>query len=151
MIEEKVILSIRDATSEDLREIQKIERKSFKDPYPSFYMRALLEGLADIFLVAEIEDKIIGYVIARVEFGYVGHIISIAVDPEWRRRGVGTLLMIKVMERLKRYGCESVYLEVRTSNEPAIRMYEKLGFRIEKTLLRYYRDGEDAFVMSRQL
>ncbi|RLF92812.1 hypothetical protein DRN52_07420, partial [Thermococci archaeon] len=55
---EKLKIKFRDATIKDLKEIQKIERLCFKYPYPTYYMRALLETLADTAIVAEIENEI---------------------------------------------------------------------------------------------
>jgi len=148
---EKLKIKFRDATIKDLKEIQKIERLCFKYPYPTYYMRALLETLADTAIVAEIENEIIGYIFARVEIGNIGHIISIAVHPQWRKRGIGTALMLEAMSKLKSLGCSLVYLEVRISNYSAIKLYKKLGFRIVKRLKRYYRDGEDAYKMERKI
>ncbi len=155
MLEKKTISSIkvRDATINDLEEIQRIERLSFKYPYPTYYMKALLEGLADFFLVAEIKPKggIIGYVVARIERNSMGHIISIAVDPSWRNRGIGSLLMKEAIKKLKDVGCSIVFLEVRVSNAPAISLYKKLGFKITERIVGYYRDGEDAFIMVKDI
>lgn len=78
----------------------------------------------------------------------VVHLISIAVLPEHRRRGIGSELLRRVIEEARRdAGVVSVYLEVRVSNEPAIRLYEKFGFRKARIIRGYYRDGEDAYVM----
>ncbi|MEM3616278.1 MAG: GNAT family N-acetyltransferase, partial [Candidatus Methanomethylicia archaeon] len=112
------------------------------------------------FLVAEIYGKIAGYIMCRVEYGLSsfkfaltkkGHVISIAVLPEYRRRGIGYSLMVKGMEALKNYGATEVYLEVRVSNYPAIRLYEKLNYTIVNRIQGYYADGEDAYVMAKIL
>ncbi|MEM0223105.1 MAG: GNAT family N-acetyltransferase, partial [Thermofilum sp.] len=67
-----------------------------------------------------------------------------------RRRGIGTALMIEAMESMKKfYGAEEYYLEVRVSNEPAIRLYKKLGYSVIKVIPNYYLDGEDAYLMAR--
>ena len=59
-------------------------------------------------------------------------------------------LMTRAMEAMKKYyGAEEYYLEVRVSNEPAIRLYKKLGFNVVKVLQGYYLDGEDAYLMAR--
>ncbi len=151
ILQKKKIIKLRRATINDLPAIQRIERLSFRDPYPPYYTKALLESLADISLIAEINEKIVGYIFSRIEYGDTGHIISIAVDPRWRRRGIGKALMLEAMKLLKNAGCESVYLEVRVSNHIAINLYRNLGFKIIKRIPRYYRDGEDAFLMQRSL
>ncbi|MHA1590679.1 MAG: ribosomal protein S18-alanine N-acetyltransferase [Candidatus Njordarchaeales archaeon] len=144
-------LKIRRAIPDDLNKVFEIEQKSFKRPYPKYYLAWLIKGLADIFLVAEYKGQVLGYVAGRIEYNRLGHVITIAVHPEWRRRGIGTKLMLYIMKLFREYGCERVYLEVRVSNLEAIRLYEKLGFRITRLLKNYYEDGEDAYLMLREL
>jgi ribosomal-protein-alanine acetyltransferase len=78
----------------------------------------------------------------------VGHLVSIAVREQYRRMGVGSRLLeetIRVMRDV--YRTDSMYLEVRVSNTPAIRLYEKFGFRKARIIKGYYSDGENAYVM----
>jgi len=85
-------------------------------------------------------------------FSKVGHVVSIGILPSYRRLGIGSGLMKKAMDALKNiYECVEVYLEVRVSNNTAIKFYEKLGFTIDRVIKGYYKDGEDAYVMSRRL
>jgi len=149
VITEKEI-RFRRAKFDDLPIIQQIERLSFSTPYSTFYMRSLLNN-ADIYYVAEYEGKIVGYIIARKENNKLGHIISIAVHPDYRRIGLGTVLMKKAEDSLRNLGCYRVYLEVRVSNKPAIQLYKKLGYIIVRTIPSYYSDGEDAFLMVKSL
>lgn len=82
----------------------------------------------------------------------VGHLVSIAVRAPYRRRGIGSKLLeetIRVMREV--YRTDSIYLEVRVSNEPAIRLYEKFGFRKARIVKGYYADGEDAYIMVKRL
>ncbi len=76
------------------------------------------------------------------------HLISIAVLREYRRMGIGSaLLKATIDEAVLDGNIASIYLEVRVSNEPAIRLYRKFGFREVRVIRGYYRDGEDAYVM----
>ncbi|MEB2836642.1 MAG: GNAT family N-acetyltransferase [Desulfurococcales archaeon] len=82
------------------------------------------------------------------DVGRVGHLVSIAVLEEYRGRGIGSALLeetIRVMREV--YDVESVYLEVRVSNDIAIRLYEKYGFVKARRVKGYYMDGEDAYIM----
>ena len=82
----------------------------------------------------------------------VGHLVSIAVLPEYRRKGVGSALLAKTIEVMDRvYNVDAIYLEVRVSNAPAIRLYEKFGFKKVRVWRGYYRDGEDAYIMVKRL
>ncbi len=153
---------VRKARREDLPAVIVINRVALPENYPEWFFEDHLNRWGEAFLVAEVEGRIVGYVMSRVEYGASnfdlrrlvrkGHIVSIAVLPGFRRRGIGTALLKEALRNLReRYGCEEVYLEVRVSNEPAIRLYEKLGFRKVKKIPMYYLDGEDAYVMAREL
>ena len=155
---------VRAAKREDLREVIRLNRENLPENYSEDFFEEVLETNPESFLVAEEEsrpDRLVGYIMCRVEIGFPllgrgpivkrGHVISIAVAPEHRRKGVGTALMIGGMNALRSRGCSEVYLEVRVGNEPAISLYRKLGFRVVRRIPGYYRDGEDAFVMARSL
>jgi ribosomal-protein-alanine N-acetyltransferase len=98
------------------------------------------------FLVAELEGKVIGYTIGR-KLDELAEVISIAVLPEFRRRGIGSALWLRLRDELKEMGVKTVRLHVRVSNEPAIRFYEKFGFERTRLEPSYYSDGEDAWLM----
>jgi ribosomal-protein-alanine N-acetyltransferase len=77
-----------------------------------------------------------------------GHIVSVAVVPDYRRIGVGSALMTSAISALSDYGYSEAFVEVRVTNEPAINLYSKLGFKTVKRVPRYYYNGEDAYVMA---
>ena len=154
--------SVKEAMPEDLNEVININLMCLREHYPDYFWRDHLQLWGKAFLVAELNGKVVGYVMTRVErsIGYVsrffpkkvGHIVSIAVLPEFRRRGIATALMKEAIKRLKEiYGVKEVYLEVRVSNETAIKLYEKLGFQKVRRLKYYYLDGEDAWVMAKEV
>ncbi len=108
------------------------------------------------FLVAESDDQIVGYIMCRIERGVSsfsrlpvkkGHVVSIAVRPEYRNNGIGTALVTRGLEAMKQYGASEAFLEVRKTNKDAISVYERLGFSVRRVLRGYYRDGEDAYLM----
>lgn len=157
---EKKPFTIREFVPEDLDSVIWINRVTLPENYPSFFFKMHHERFPKAFLVATIDKKIVGYIMCRVEQGKMhvdnrngisGHIISLAVISEARRKGIGKALMTKAMENLyKYYGVEEYYLEVRVTNIPAISLYKKLGFRITNIIKGYYLDGEDAYVMARK-
>ncbi len=159
-IDEAVV--IRKAKKEDIPIVMYINKVSLPENYPEWFFEEHLERWGEAFYVAEVGGKVVGYVMSRVEFGapYVvegsivkkGHIVSIAVLEGYRRRGIGRRLMENALRSLKEvYECKEVYLEVRVSNLPAIRLYEKLGFKKVRVIPMYYLDGEDAYLMARPL
>ncbi len=150
---------IREATEEDLQNVIEVNLISLPEHYIHDFWLDHLRAWGKAFIVAEVDNRIVGYVMCRVESGIgflrrglikLGHIVSIAVLPNYRRRGIGTMMMFKSLERLKEYyNVNEVYLEVRVGNIPAINLYEKLGFKKVKLIKHYYLDGEDAFVMAK--
>jgi len=143
---------------DELGVVKALNEALLPENYPMYFYENLFKSWGDAFLVAKVDGEIVGYVMCRVEKEFrlelpirilkVGHIVSIAVKPEYRRMGIGRSLMERAVKTLfDMYGVEYVYLEVRVSNEAAIKFYEKLGFKITRRVSGYYRDGEDAYIM----
>ncbi|KPU63775.1 ribosomal protein S18-alanine N-acetyltransferase [Thermococcus argininiproducens] len=141
------LITIRPATLFDLNEIMRIERQSFREQYPRGLFLMFLEANRETFLVAEYNGQVIGYVMGYLKPDMEGHIMSIAVDPLYRGNGIGRALMEAVIDRLIKRGARYIGLEVRVSNQGAIKLYERLGFKKMKIIRRYYSDGEDAYYM----
>ncbi len=153
---------IRNARPEDVYSIVAINRKCLPENYPVYFFEDLLKRYNKAFYVAvHSTGEVVGYIMPRVELkpGFFKkflarslHIVSLAVLPEHRRKGLGYALMAYSMKSGKeKYKCSETYLEVRVSNTPAITLYQKLGYKIIKTLAHYYLDGEDAYLMARPL
>jgi len=142
---------VRGARPDDLPRIVDIERQSFKHPYSPRLMASLMALAGDLFVVYEVGGEVIGYAVALLREGRLGHIMSIAVDPGHRRRGVGTALLSELLRRLKEKGALVARLEVRVSNEAALRLYRKLGFKEIYVMPDYYPDGEACYVMVKWL
>ena len=141
------LVSIRPARLFDINEIMRIERESFREAYPRGIFLVFLENNPDTFLVAEYNGKVIGYVMAYLRPDLEGHIMSIAVDKRYRGNGIGSALLTEAIERLVERGARYIGLEVRVSNEKAIKLYERFGFKKVKRIIGYYSDGEDAYYM----
>jgi len=132
---------IRKFKSKDLEEILRIEKKAFpKTPYDEPIFVYYTQIYPDNFLVyvEESSDKIFGYIIFRPG----GHIVSIAVDPMYRRKGIGT----KLMDDVLKVSNGNAKVEVRESNKIAQMFYKKLGFFQSGSIIGFY-DNEDAIVM----
>ncbi|ADM27370.1 ribosomal-protein-alanine acetyltransferase [Ignisphaera aggregans DSM 17230] len=141
-------MNIRVAEVSDIDVIYGLETKCFRDPYPRELLRMLQALYPQLFLVAEEGNRIIGYVSGLIRTDGFGHIVSICVDPEYRRRGVGRALMVALEKRMREiFGICMFRLEVRVSNTNAIKLYESLGYKIQLRIPRYYTDGEDAYLM----
>jgi ribosomal-protein-alanine N-acetyltransferase len=169
--EENAPLHIRPAQKTDLERVMQIEHDAFPTPWPYELLRQHLDE--DGFLVAEIGGLLIGYIIvgmkipnlfARLERRTVrlltgeelpqpqiGHVMNIAVDPHFRRKGLGRELLKQGIAYMKKLGAEEIELEVRVDNGPAIALYHQFGFAIKERLRNYYSNGDDAFLMHQNL
>jgi ribosomal-protein-alanine acetyltransferase len=97
------------------------------------------------------QGQMVGFAIGMLEPHAVGHVIAVAVDPQYRRRGLGLHLMIEIEAAFCQRGATIARLEVRTTNRPAQRLYRKLGYVITQRLSHYYLNGEDAYLMTKAL
>ncbi len=140
---------LRRCKEKDLDRVLQIEKICFKHPYDYFTFLYFLMRETDSFYVAEENGQIIGYVISSVRNGK-GNIVSIAVLPEFRRKGIGSKLMEESLNFLLKK-VDYVELQVRVSNEEAIGFYRKLGFEEAGFIPNYYLDGEDALIMSKTI
>ena len=125
-----------------------VERACFRDPYPSKFLNDLIETQQDRFFVAEDDGEVIAYAVASAS-GKEGHVVSVAVDPRYRRRQIGAALLSAVTDRLAKEGVEQIHLEVRKGNAGAILFYKQMGYHVSSEIEHYYADGEDAWVLRR--
>jgi ribosomal protein S18 acetylase RimI-like enzyme len=146
-------IEIARATWRDVRALVKLDRRCFKpiDAYAWYEFLNLCVWPGLIALKAIHAGRIVG-LIAGDPRRQEGHtiIVTIAVDPEYQRRGIGERLMREVETRSLR-SVPRLQLMVRTSNLPALHLYRKLNYAIVETWPRYYEDGEDAYVMEKTL
>lgn len=152
---------VRPAESTDIPDIVLINQETLPENYPEHFFRELFERYSKAFFVVETEGKLLGYIMCRMEGGVSnfglrwvrrGHIVSVAVLPGYRRQGLATQLIQESTKALAtEYNAKEVILEVRITNLPAIKLYEKLGFQRIRTLNSYYRNGENAQLMAIQM
>lgn len=132
----------------DVSEVYKIEVKSFSMPWSleSFEKEITINKAAHYFVI-EVSNKVVGYM-GIWKILDEGHITNIAIDPEYRGRRYGAELLKFVLDQMQQVGVESFTLEVRESNEVAIRLYESFGFVTMGVRKKYYTDTqEDALLM----
>ncbi|MCW4003785.1 MAG: GNAT family N-acetyltransferase [Candidatus Bathyarchaeota archaeon] len=153
--------NLRKFVPDDLQSVMQINRVCLPENYTDFFFIDLHQRFPETFIVAEENGKIVGYIMCRIEVGLSnyglgglirkGHVVSIAVLPQSRRKGVAHALIKKAMEGMQYYKAKQCFLEVRVTNEPGIALYKGLGFEVTRTINGYYSDGEDAYVMTKRL
>lgn len=166
-------MRIRKAEARDLLTVMEIERRCFPSPWPERLLRSYL-GEAG-FMVGETGGEVVSYILVGLRFPslfsrlerrtrllfspasgidpnfHVGHVMNLAVDPSYRRHGLGTELLQAGLDYLRRLGAGRVELEVRAQNKEAICLYHKFGFQIERLIHHYYINGDDAYLMASSL
>ena len=152
---------LRKFRPDDLQSVMQINRVCLPENYMDFFFIDLYKRFPETFIVAEENKKIVGYLMCRIEVGLAsiglgglirkGHVVSIAVLPEGRRKGVAKDLMNAALIGMLYYKAKLCYLEVRVTNDPGVSLYKKLGFEVSRRLKGYYSDGEDAYVMTKKL
>jgi ribosomal-protein-alanine N-acetyltransferase len=134
-----------------LARLLRIERASFgAEAWPRKYFLELYRDCAGFFVVAKVGGRIAGYAVACAEKRNA-EIASLAVHPDYRRRGVADALMRHTLRELRGAGFGRVELMVRTGNTAGAQLYRSLGFRRVRTMPGYYEDGGDGFLMARAI
>jgi [ribosomal protein S18]-alanine N-acetyltransferase len=136
-------------TVDDLLAVHVIERESFSTPWPEHAYRQEIE-----------QNRLAHYIVARYGNAIVGfagiwllvdeaHVTTFATRTAWRRQGIGERLLVALLDLSLARGAKEATLEVRPSNVPAKRLYEKYGFKVVGVRPRYYSDNnEDALIMT---
>jgi [ribosomal protein S18]-alanine N-acetyltransferase len=141
-------LEIRRLSYADLPQVVAIERRAFTTPWSLAMFVLELSKPTGICLAALRDGRMVGYLICS-RYDTVWHVMNVSVDDRLRREGIATALMQHLFGQADRPG-ERYTLEVRSSNEAAIRLYEGFGFQAAGRRRGYYHDNrEDAVIMWR--
>ncbi len=143
-------------TDDDLRKLVKLEERAFTvGPYSADMLRYALSESGDMAFKVEDEENIIAYIMACPVSDSSLDIESVAVDPEYRGKGLAKALFQHIEDIAKQRGYEKIVLEVREHNPEAIGLYEKLGFKKTECLKNYYSEklngSRNAFRMEKRL
>ncbi len=140
---------IRQATADDVEDIYTIEKLCFPDPWSRDAVTyELTENPRAFYVVAEHSGEVVGY----AGLWWIvdeGHITNVAVKPGFRHRHIGDGIIKVLLEHTVAEGIKHHTLEVKNSNEAAIRLYKKHGFEVEGVRRKYYQNKHDALIMWR--
>lgn len=137
---------IREFTPADLKRVFEIENMSFDQSYGMDMFKNLFDmGVG--FLVAEIKGYVVGYIIFWIKYENQGHIISLAVDRNYRRQKIGSNLFSKAIQILMMFNIENIYLEVNEYNLEAYEFYKGFNFKVDRVVPNYYDNKDGAIIM----
>ncbi len=144
---------IRIAKKEELPDLLALEKLCFKEEtFHKKQLEYLLLKAKSLVLVASADDEIIGSMIVLLRENILqARIYSLNVHPSYRRMGIGRLLMDTALEFLKERGFRKFTLETGINNTAARNLYESKGFSVDKILRNYYKNGDDALHLTKNL
>lgn len=144
------MIDLRPLTLSDLGAVERIERSAYPTPWSRSMFAGEIAKQSSICLGAVDTDhgeRLVGYLIIS-RYADAWHIMNVAVDPDYRRRGIATQLLTRLFELTSSDDRRGYTLEVRVSNGDAIKLYEGLGFVARGIRRGYYTDNrEDALIM----
>jgi len=162
-------VSVREAEPDDLPDVVMINRAVLPENYPYSFFEFVLKKNPRYFLVAVLDGRVVGYLMSHIESRKsflipdpslarrvdrgerASHLLSLGVLKDYWGMGIGSSLLREYLRRLEEDGVDFSFLEVRVSNVRAIRLYERHGYRKYSIIKAYYMDGEDAYLMVREL
>ena len=140
---------IESATWRDFRSLEKLEKICFgADAWPMLELLGVLVFPGVVRLRAAADGEMVGFIAGdprRDE--QTGWIMTLGVLPDWRRQGIAEALLNECEQKM---GLPTVKLTVRRGNEPAIALYQKLGYTQTDIWSRYYQNGEDGLVLTKK-
>lgn len=143
-------MMITQMTADHVSQVAALETICFADPWSEKSVASELRNPLSLWLVALEGGKVAGYVGSQSVLGE-SDMMNVAVHPDFRRRGIAEALVLELVAQLKAKGNYCLTLEVRTSNNPARKLYEKLGFRQVGLRKNYYRNPrEDACILRKE-
>ena len=131
-------------------QVAALEKLCFRDPWSEKSVASELENKLSLWLVAVEDGNAVGYVGSQTVIDE-SDMMNIAVHPDYRSRGIATALIVALVGELKKRGSRCLTLEVRASNEPAIRLYRTMDFAEVGRRKNYYRNPrEDALILRKE-
>ena len=141
---------IRPLTSKYIKELLHINQRCFRkgETYTKYTFSFLLSEPNTLsYRIETPTEEIVAFIFVTVSEDGVGHITTIGVAPEHRRRGLAQKLLLHVEEALRERGINTIVLEVRVDNKAAQNLYRQMDYAVVQRLLKYYTNGEDGFLL----
>ena len=148
------VYEVRPLTDKQLKEVLLLNQRCFRkgENYTKHTFSFLLSDPNTLsYRIASPNENLVAFIFITVGEDSAGHITTIGVAPEHRRRGLARKLLVHAEEALRKRNVNTVFLEVRVDNLPAQTLYHELGYAIVQRLPKYYNNGGDGFLMVKSL
>ncbi|MCU0239253.1 MAG: ribosomal protein S18-alanine N-acetyltransferase [Pyrinomonadaceae bacterium] len=145
--------NIRPLTIKNIEEVWKLNQRCFQkhESYSKYTFNYLLSQPNTLsYRLTTANGELAGFIVIVCENG-VGHITTIGIAPEHRRRGLANLLLTHIESSLLKREINTIVLEVRVSNIAAQSLYRSLGYAMLQRINKYYTNGEDGYMMMKSL
>ncbi|MCW4007679.1 MAG: ribosomal protein S18-alanine N-acetyltransferase [Candidatus Bathyarchaeota archaeon] len=143
-------IKIEDATIRLLDKLYEIEKQCFtQEAFTKQHLAYLLTDYNTIGLVARVNDEIAGFILAQIDVErnlLFGHILTLNVEPTYRRKGIAQRLLAGIESMLREKGVKECRLEVREDNVAALNLYRKLGYKVVGKLEKYYGEAHGLYL-----
>lgn len=148
----RVQLTLRDYRDEDFDMLWAIDQACFPPgiAYSEAELAHYVRRSGAFTIIAEVHGETGGFIVAEAKRSQ-GHLITLDIKQEFRRKGIGSKLMFAAEARLKNSGCELSLLEAAVNNLSALAFYKRHGYVVLKTIPRYYDGKLDALLMGKRL
>ena len=150
----ETVYEIRPLTEKQLGEVLKLNLRCFKagENYTKYTFSYLLNEPQTLsYRAVTPTGQMAAFIFVMTNTDGTGHITTVGVAPEHRRRGLANQLLRHIEDALRKRNINTVMLEVRVSNAPAQNLYREFGYAVVQRLNSYYNNGEDGFLMVKSL
>ncbi|MDI6917398.1 MAG: ribosomal protein S18-alanine N-acetyltransferase [Thermoplasmatales archaeon] len=135
----------------DIFSVMRIISETFLENYEPALLMDFHSSWNDGFIVAEENNDVVGFILGISPAPNQARILILAVDEKYREKGIGATLLNAFIQACLIRNVKLITLEVRTTNEAAIRFYGKYGFCIVHMIPDYYKDGENGYIMHKTI
>lgn len=129
-------------------DIETLDRTCFPWPWKEGEVKALMDKASSFFILIRLNHSSVGFMVGEINSDLCQfHLYKILVKPDFRSRGLAGVLMSEAVNQLCQYGVKEIYLEVQSTNLPAIKLYEGFGLKVIHHKKGFYSDGSSANIM----
>ena len=141
------MLTIRNFQPKDTFNVIKLASETLTERYNHSLFSYFYETNPDGFMVAELNHKIIGFIVGVEINPEKAKILMLSVSPDYQKKKIGTKILKEYVKKVQKKYTKYLDLEVKTDNKKAIEFYQKNGFKIIDEIKKFYQNGEDAYTM----